>query len=50
MRKYTIALLCLFLLIGSALAQENITQESLGDTYCTPDMGGNLGVKVSCGG
>jgi aminopeptidase N len=38
MRKYTIALLCLFLLIVSTFAQENVSQESLGDTYF-PELG-----------
>jgi len=37
MKKYTIALLCCFLLMSSALAQD-VTQDSLGDTYF-PDLG-----------
>ncbi len=38
MKKYTITLLCCLLLISTAFAQDNVTQDSLGDTYF-PDLG-----------
>lgn len=38
MRKTTIALLYVFLMLNSVLAQDNVTQRSLGDTYF-PELG-----------
>jgi len=38
MKKYTITLLCCLLLITSVLAQDTVTQDSLGDLYF-PDLG-----------